>query len=69
MSGHNYKITEIVGSSDESLEDAINGAVARASKTLENLRWFEVSEIRGHVVDGGVGHYQVTLRIGFTLED
>ena len=68
MSDHVYKIVEIVGSSATSIEDAIQTAVTRASATLREIRWFEVVNTRGHVEDGRVGHYQVTLRIGFTLE-
>jgi hypothetical protein len=60
---------EIVGSSQTSIEDAIQQAVTRASKTLDNLRWFQVVETRGHIQDGKVHHYQVTLKIGFRLED
>ena len=67
MSDHIYKIVELVGSSPNSIEDAIQGAIARASSTLENIRWFEVLETRGHVVDGKVDHYQVTIKVGFTL--
>ena len=63
-----YKVIEIVGSSATSIEDAIEGAVARAATTIRDIRWFEVKETRGHVEDGKVGHYQVTLRIGFTLD-
>ena len=69
MSEHVYKITELTGSSPKSIEDAVSQAVSRASKTLRNLRWFEVSETRGHIENGKVGHWQVTVRIGFTLED
>ena len=69
MSDHVYKIIEIVGSSAKSIEDAIERAVARASETLDELRWFEVVNTRGHVENGKVAHYQVTLRIGFTLRD
>ena len=68
MPDHVYKKTEIVGSSSQSLEHAIENAVARAAKTLRNLRWFEVSETRGHIEDGKVAHYQVTLKVGFTLD-
>jgi len=68
MSEHVYKKTEIVGSSKTSIEDAIETAIARASKTLKNVDWFEVVETRGHVVDGKVGHYQVALKIGFRLD-
>ena len=69
MSDHVYKIVEIVGSSPDSIEDAIQRANARASQTIREIRWFEVLSTRGHVEDNKVGHYQVTLRIGFTLED
>jgi flavin-binding protein dodecin len=63
-----YKKIEIVGSSKDSIEDAIQGAVSRASSTLSNVDWFEVSEIRGHVENGKIAHYQVGLKIGFKLE-
>lgn len=69
MSKHSYKILELVGSSPVSIEDAISSAIADASKTLRHIRWFEVIETRGHVEDGKVAHYQVTLKLGFTLED
>jgi hypothetical protein len=69
MSNHVYKIIEIVGSSPKSIEDAIEKAVARASQTLDELRWFEVVNTRGHVEGGKVAHYQVTLRVGFTLRE
>jgi flavin-binding protein dodecin len=65
---HVYKVVELVGSSPTSVEDAINSAVSRASQTLRNLRWFEVLETRGQIEDGKVQHFQVTLRVGFTLE-
>jgi len=68
MSDHVYKKTEIVGSSKTSIEDAIEKALSRASSTLKNVDWFEVTETRGHVVDGKVGHYQVTLKVGFRLD-
>ena len=68
MSDHVYKIVEIVGSSPTSIEDAIDTAVQRASATLREIRWFEVVNTRGHVENGRVAHYQVTLRLGFTLE-
>ena len=67
MSDNIYKIIEVVGSSTSSIEDAIEKAVARASSTIHDLRWFEVKETRGHIENGRVAHYQVTLRIGFTL--
>ena len=66
---HIYKIVELVGSSPDSIEDAIKSALARARQTLRNLRWFEVVETRGHIEDGEVHHYQVTLKVGFTLDD
>ncbi len=66
---HVYKIVELVGSSPNSIEDAIKSAIARAHQTLRNLRWFEVVETRGHIENGEVHHYQVTLKVGFTLED
>ena len=69
MSDHVYKITELTGSSPKSIEDAVIQAVSRASKTLRNLRWFDVSETRGHIENGKVSHWQVTVKIGFTLED
>ena len=68
MSEHVYKIVELVGSSSESIEGAIQAAVRRADDTLRNLRWFEVTQIRGHVDDGEVRHYQVIMKAGFTLE-
>jgi flavin-binding protein dodecin len=66
---HIYKKAELVGSSTESVSDAIENAIERASKTLRHLEWFEVAEIRGHVQDGKVAHYQVTLKVGFRLEE
>lgn len=64
-----YKIVELVGTSEDSISDAIDVAIAKASRTLRNLGWFEVGEVRGSIVNGKVGRYQVTLRAGFTLED
>jgi flavin-binding protein dodecin len=69
MSDHVYKIIEIVGSSPTSIEDAIEGAINRASQTLDEIGWFEVVNTRGHVEGGKLAHYQVTIRIGFTLKD
>jgi len=69
MSDHVYKIIEIVGSSETSIEDAIDKAILRASSTINDIGWFEVKETRGHVEGGRVAHYQVTLKIGFTLRD
>ena len=68
MSDHVYKIVELVGSSNDSIEDAIQIAIKRADATLRNLRWFEVIQTRGHVENGQVSHYQVVLKAGFTLE-
>ena len=67
MSDHVYKIVELVGSSPTSIEDAISGAIARASATIDHIRWFEVTETRGNVEGGKVAYYQVTLKVGFTL--
>jgi dodecin len=69
MTEHVYKSIELTGSSTKSIEAAIDGAIAKASKSLRNLQWFQVIETRGHIVDGKVAHYQVTLKVGFTLED
>ncbi|HWH17261.1 MAG TPA: dodecin [Allosphingosinicella sp.] len=69
MNDNIYKIIEVVGSSATGIEDAIEKAIARASSSLQDIRWFEVKETRGHVENGRVAHYQVTLRIGFTLRD
>jgi hypothetical protein len=69
MSDNVYKVIELVGSSETSIEDAIEGAVKRAATTVREIRWFEVLETRGHVENGRVAHYQVTLKIGFTLAD
>jgi dodecin len=66
---HTYRVTEIVGSSPESVDRAIRNGLARANATLRNLDWFEVTQIRGHLVDGSVGHFQVTLKVGFRLEE
>jgi dodecin len=66
---HTYRVTEIVGSSPESIDQAIRNAISRAGATLRNLDWFEVTETRGHISGGEVGHFQVTLKVGFRLED
>ncbi|MEO6780132.1 MAG: dodecin [Bradyrhizobium sp.] len=68
MSDHVYKTVEITGSSKMSAEDAIKNAISTAAKTIRNMEWFVVTETRGHIKDGAVGHYQVTLKIGFKLE-
>ena len=69
MSDHTYKKIELVGSSPDGFEAAVKNALTRARKTVRNMRWFEVSETRGYIENGGIGHWQVTLKIGFTLED
>lgn len=69
MQEHIYKVIEIVGSSQASIEDAISTAISRASETLRHLRWFEVVQTRGHVENGKIAHYQVTLKVGFTMEE
>lgn len=68
MSNHVYSVTEVVGSSTKGIDDAIAGAIARAGETVRNLEWFEVVHTRGHIVDGKVGHVQVTLKLGFRLD-
>jgi flavin-binding protein dodecin len=69
MSEHVYRVTEIVGTSTSSLDDAIRNGIARADKTLRNLDWFEVTQIRGHLEDGAVAHFQTTMKVGFRLDD
>ncbi len=66
---HTYKITEIVGSSSEGIDDAIKNGIGRAAKTLRNLDWFEVTDVRGAMNDGEIAWYQVTMKVGFRLED
>jgi dodecin len=69
MNDHVYSVSEIVGSSSESIEDAINVALTRARKTLRHLNWFEVTELRGYLTDdGNVDYYQVALKLGFRME-
>ena len=68
MNDHIYKKIELVGSSTTGIEDAVNNAVNRAAQTIRNMRWFEVGEIRGHIEDNKVNHWQVTVKIGFTLD-
>ena len=68
MPDHTYRIIEIAGSSETSHADAIENAIARASKTMRNLRWFEVIQQRGEIEDGKIRHYQVSMKVGFTLE-
>src|SRR5947209_16933450 len=69
VSDHVYRLSEIVGSSTTSVDDAIRTAVRKASQTVRNIEWFQTSEIRGQVVDGDVAYYQVTMKIGFRVED
>ena len=69
MANRTYRLTEIVGTSTDGVDDAIRNGLGRASQTLRHLDWFEVTEIRGHIVDGNVDHYQVSLKVGFRLED
>ena len=69
MSDHTYRIIELVGSSPDSIDGAIRNAISRASETMRGLDWFEVQSVRGHLQDGGIGHFQVTLKVGFRLED
>ena len=69
MSEHTYRVTEIVGSSADGLEQAIRNGISRAGSTLRHLDWFEVTEIRGHLVEGDIGHFQVTMKLGFRVED
>jgi flavin-binding protein dodecin len=68
MSEHVYKHIELTGSSKTSIEEAIRNAIAKAHQSVRHVQWFEVTETRGHVVDGQVAHWQVTLKVGFTLE-
>jgi flavin-binding protein dodecin len=69
MSDHVYRVTEIVGSSSSGSDDAIRNALERAKQTLRNLEWFEVVNTRGHIENGAIGHFQVTIKVGFRLDD
>ena len=69
MSNRTYRVTEIVGTSQTGVDDAIRSGIARAAQTLRHLDWFEVTEVRGQIVDGEPEHYQVTMKVGFRLED
>ena len=69
MGNRTYRVTEIVGTSDQGVDQAIRNGIARAAETLRHLDWFEVTEVRGHVVDGEVEHFQVGMKLGFRLED
>ncbi len=68
MSNHVYKLLELTGSSPTSIEDAVSTAIAKAHESVRGIQWFTITETRGHVVDGKVAHWQVSLKIGFTLE-
>jgi flavin-binding protein dodecin len=68
MASHTYRVTEVVGTSTESIDDAVRGAVDRAGQTLRGLDWFEVTQIRGHIEDNTVAHFQVGLKLGFRLD-
>jgi len=69
MSNHTYKKVELTGSSDVGMQDAIENAIAKAAKTIHDMRWFEVVETRGHIDEGKVAHWQVTIKVGFTLDE
>jgi flavin-binding protein dodecin len=69
VSEHTYKVTEIVGTSPDGIDQAIRNGVERAAQTLRNLDWFEIVEVRGHLQDGAVDHFQVTMKVGFRMED
>ncbi|EST32876.1 MULTISPECIES: dodecin [Streptomyces] len=69
MSHHTYRVTEIYGTSEAGVDEAIRNGIDRASQTLRGLDWFEVTQVRGHIVDGRIEHYQVGLKVGFRLED
>jgi flavin-binding protein dodecin len=69
MPGRTYRVTEVVGTSSEGVDDAIKGAIGRASRTLRGLDWFEVTEIRGHIENGELAHIQVGMKVGFRLEN
>lgn len=69
MSEHTYRVTNIVGSSPDSIQQAIRNGVSRSSKTIRNLEWFEVTEVRGHIEDGEVAHFQVGLKVGFRMDE
>lgn len=69
MSDHVYKSVELTGSSRKSMEEAVQNAVTRAAKTLHNLRWFQVTDTRGHIENGDISHWQVTIKVGFTLDE
>jgi len=69
VADHVYRVVEVVGSSPDTIEDAVRGAISRVAATTRNLDWFEVTEIRGHIQDGDVAHFQVGLKVGFRIEE
>jgi flavin-binding protein dodecin len=69
MSNHTYRVSEIVGTSPEGIDTAISNGIARAAATIRNLDWFEVVSVRGEIEDGAVAHYQVTMKVGFKIEE
>ena len=69
MSNRTYRVTEIVGTSPDGIDQAVRNGIERASRTLRHLDWFEVTQVRGHVLDGTVDHFQVGMKVGFRLED
>jgi flavin-binding protein dodecin len=69
MTNHTYRVIEIVGSSPDGIDAAIRNGVSRAAQTMRGLDWFEVQSVRGHIADGAIGHFQVTLKVGFRLEE
>ena len=69
MAANTYGVSEVVGTSETSIDDAIKGAIKRASQTVRNLDWFEVVNVRGHIVDNEPGHFQVTLKLGFRIDE
>ncbi len=69
MTDHTYRVVEMVGSSETSIEDAIKSAINKASNTVRHMRWFQVVETRGHIENNAVAHYQVTMKVGFAVED
>jgi flavin-binding protein dodecin len=69
MSEHVYKMLELTGSSPTSIEDAVKNAIAKAAKTVRRMQWFQILETRGHIEDNAVSHWQVTVKVGFTLDD
>jgi flavin-binding protein dodecin len=69
MTEHTYGVSEIVGTATTSVDDAIRNGISKASRTVRNLAWFEVVDVRGHIVDGAVGHVQVTMKLGFRIDE